>query len=50
MSNLTKLSSGQSAKVISIQGGIRFIQKLQNLGIREGVVIKKKEECLNSVR
>jgi len=41
MINLASLSSGQSAKVIDIEDGRGLRQKLQNLGIREGVVVKK---------
>jgi len=41
MLNLVQLSPGQLAKVISIEGGINFQQKLQNLGIRRGSMIKK---------
>jgi len=41
MSSLAQLSPGQSAKVISIEGGRGLRQKLQNLGIREGSVVKK---------
>jgi len=41
MSSLAQLLSGQSAKVISIEGGMGFRQRLENLGIRKGVVIKK---------
>lgn len=43
MSNLAQLSPGQFAKVISIEGGRGFRQKLQNLGIREGAVVKKEK-------
>ncbi len=41
MMNLAQLSQGQSARVISIEGGRGLKQKLQNLGIREGAVVKK---------
>ena len=41
MQSLAQLSPGHSAKVISIEGGRGLQQKLQNLGIREGVVVKK---------
>jgi len=43
MMNLAKLPQGQSAKVISIEDGRSFKQKLQNLGIREGAVVKKEK-------
>lgn len=39
--NLTQLPQGQSARVMSIEDGRGFKQKLQNLGIREGAVVKK---------
>ena len=41
MLRLAQLSPGQSAKVISIEGGRGLRQKLQNLGIREGAVVKR---------
>jgi len=41
MSSLAQLLPGQSAKVISVEGGRGLKQRLQNLGIREGAVIKK---------
>lgn len=43
MSSLAQLSPGQSARVISIEGGKGLQQKLQNLGIREGVVVIKEK-------
>ena len=43
MSSLAQISSGQSAKVISIEGGMGFRQRLENLGIRKGVMIKKEK-------
>jgi len=41
MISLEQISQGHSAKVISIEGGRGLKQKLQNLGIREGVMVKK---------
>ncbi len=41
MMNLTQLAQGQSARVIKLEGGDAFARKLQNLGIREGVTVKK---------
>ena len=41
MLTLAQLTKNQPAKVISIEGGEGARQKLQNLGIREGVTIKK---------
>ena len=41
MLSLAQLLSGQSDKVISIEGGMGFRQRLENLGIRKGVMIKK---------
>jgi len=41
MLNLFQLAQGQSAQVVKLEGGAVFAQKLQNLGIREGVTIKK---------
>ena len=39
--NLTQLAQGQSAQVVKLEGGQALRQKLQNLGIREGVTVKK---------
>ena len=47
MSNLAQLSSGHSAKIISIEGGIGLRQRLQNLGLREGVVVRKERGIFN---
>jgi len=41
MMNLTQLAKGQSAQVVKFEGGSALTRKLQNLGIREGVTIKK---------
>ena len=41
MLSLVQLTKDHSAKVISIEGGEGVKKKLQNLGIREGVTIKK---------
>ena len=43
MINLVQLLQGQSAKVVSIEGGRGLRQRLQNLGIRERAVIKKEK-------
>lgn len=39
--NLVNLNQGQSAKIISIEGGENLVKKLNNLGIKEGLTIKK---------
>jgi len=41
MVNLVQLPAGKQGKVISIEGGTGLKNKLFNLGIREGVMIKK---------
>lgn len=41
MVSLVQLRAGQSGKVVSIEGGMGFQNKLNNLGVREGVVVKK---------
>ncbi len=41
MISLDKLPSGKSAKVISIEGGFGCMGRLNNLGIREGISVKK---------
>jgi Fe2+ transport system protein FeoA len=41
MVNLVKLSSGKSARIVSIEGGSNLITKLQNLGLKEAMEIKK---------
>jgi len=41
MVSLDKLPSGKSAKVISVEGGFGCVNRLNNLGIREGITIKK---------
>ena len=41
MLSLVQLIKDHPAKVISIEGGQGVRQRLQNLGIREGVTIKK---------
>lgn len=41
MVSLTQIASGQSAKVVAIEGGQSCQEKLQNLGFREGIVVKK---------
>jgi ferrous iron transport protein A len=41
MLSLVQLAKDHPAKVIGIEGGEGIKQKLQNLGIREGVTIKK---------
>jgi len=43
MPSLVQLLPGQSAKIISIEGGRGLMQKLQNLGIREGCTVKKEK-------
>ena len=39
--DLTRLKAGQSAEVVSIEGGIGVRQRLQNLGIMPGKKITK---------
>ena len=41
MLSLAQLTKNHPAKVISIEGGEGVKKKLTNLGIREGVIIKK---------
>ncbi|MCF7908057.1 MAG: ferrous iron transport protein A [Candidatus Omnitrophica bacterium] len=41
MLNLVELKDGQAAKVVSIDGGKNSQEKLKNLGLREGVIVKK---------
>ena len=38
---ITELRPKESAKVISIEGGINFKEKLNTLGIRKNIKIKK---------
>ena len=39
--DLTKMQTGESGTVVSLEGGTDFIQRLQNLGIRPGKKITK---------
>ncbi|MCM8786542.1 MAG: ferrous iron transport protein A [Candidatus Omnitrophica bacterium] len=39
--DVTQLNEGQKAKVVEIHGGCGLIKKLDTLGIRPGVEIKK---------
>ncbi|MBC8313149.1 MAG: ferrous iron transport protein A [Candidatus Cloacimonetes bacterium] len=39
--NLTQLKSNEKATVVAIKGGFGFARRLESLGIREGVEIKK---------
>lgn len=39
--DLAKLAGGQSAKIMSIEGGDALRKRLNNLGIKEGVIVKK---------
>ena len=41
MISLAQLDEGKSAEVLSIEGGRGAVTKLHNLGIREGVVVRK---------
>ena len=41
MPSLAQLLPDRSAKVINIEGGSGLRQKLQNLGIREGAIVRK---------
>ena len=41
MLSLAQLLPGQSAKVVNIEGGRGLRQRLENLGIREGGIVKK---------
>jgi ferrous iron transport protein A len=38
---LTQLRAGEEAKIVDLQGGIGFRRRVENLGIREGMKIKK---------
>lgn len=41
MINLIQLGVGKSAVIVSIEAGLSVLTRLNNLGIREGIVIKK---------
>ncbi|MBU1122579.1 MAG: ferrous iron transport protein A [Candidatus Omnitrophica bacterium] len=41
MISLDKLATGSSAKVISVEGGTNLKDRLHNLGVKEGMVVKK---------
>ncbi|UCG35207.1 MAG: ferrous iron transport protein A [Candidatus Omnitrophota bacterium] len=41
MIDLTQLNEGQSAKVISIEGGAGINKRIQDMGIREGSIVTK---------
>ncbi|UCD15914.1 MAG: ferrous iron transport protein A [Candidatus Omnitrophota bacterium] len=41
MVNLTKLNTGKSAKVISVEGTTNLKSRLHNLGVKEGMIVKK---------
>jgi len=41
MISLIELVQNRNAKVIDIQGGQNLARKLQNLGIRKGVTVRK---------
>jgi ferrous iron transport protein A len=41
MVTLVEFSEGESARVVSIEGGSDIVKRLYHLGIREGVKIKK---------
>ena len=44
MTNLAQVTSGRPAKVVSIEGGKDLRRRLQNLGLREGAVVKKERK------
>ncbi|MBD3246182.1 MAG: ferrous iron transport protein A [Candidatus Omnitrophica bacterium] len=39
--NITELPEAKSARVVAISGGAGLRKKLQDLGIREGTVVRK---------
>jgi ferrous iron transport protein A len=41
MLTLAELPEGQPAKVVRIEGGAGCVQRLNGLGIREGIAVKK---------
>ncbi len=41
MLSLVELDKGQSAKIVSFEGGSGCQEKLENLGLREGIIVKK---------
>jgi len=41
MVSLLELAKGQSAKIVAIEGGEASQAKLKNLGLRQGVTVKK---------
>ena len=43
---LTKMKKNELGRVVSLEGGSAFIQKLENMGIREGVRIRKLSQQL----
>ena len=40
--NLTQIVNGKSAKVVKLQGGHQFVDKLEEMGIVPGTIIVKK--------
>lgn len=44
MTSLAQAASDRLVKVVSIEGGRNLRQKLQNLGLREGVIVKKERK------
>lgn len=41
MLNITEMKQGEEGRVVKIEGGFGLLSKLESLGIREGVKIKK---------
>ncbi len=41
MLNITKMKQGEEGRVAKIEGGFGLLRKLESLGIRNGVEIKK---------
>ena len=41
MLTLSEIRQGQSVKILKIEGGCGLHQRLNNLGIREGITIEK---------
>lgn len=42
MKSLAELKNSEKGRIIKLEGGQNFIERLETLGIREGVTIEKK--------
>lgn len=41
VTNLTEMKSGQSGVIVELKGGVQFIEKLGQIGLRKGKKVKK---------